>query len=110
MLGKVGLNITLADVEIKTSLKKAEEVKDELLTSSVAVKEIELNAIKDRKEQTQPVATSYRALWIIDEKNNVLIRIEDDKGNVVKQIPPEEIVNLREKMNELMKNFFKIEA
>lgn len=108
MLSKVGMNLVYGDIEVKSSDKRVEEKKDELLNNN-SVKENE-KIFKFIEEQNKPVVTNYRALWVIDEKNNVLIRIEDDKGNVIKQIPPEEIINLREKINELMKKFFKIEA
>lgn len=111
MITKVGLNIQLVDGDNKKIEKKNDKFFDDksLSTNSVQI----LNNEKDSKkeQESKPVVTNnYRALWVIDEKNNVLIRIEDEKGNLIKQIPPEELVNLKERINELMKNYFKVEA
>lgn len=109
MINKIGLNVAVVDGDSKKVDKRNEELKKVLNESSyISATEKENNGKK--KEDVKPVVTSYRALWVIDEKNNVLIRIEDEEGNLIRQIPPEEIVKLKEKMGELIKNYFKIEG
>jgi uncharacterized FlaG/YvyC family protein len=107
MIPKVGINTGLIEAEIKSSLEKTEKVEKRELLKSVSKEEEEklLNNLFLREEIKSNI-TNYKALWVIDEKNNVYIRIEDEKGNVIKQIPPEEIIKLREKLNEIMKGFF----
>ncbi len=87
--------------------KKSENVKENYPLSYKEATSKESNEII--KKDIKPVVTNYRALWVIDEKNNVLIRIEDEDGNLIRQIPPDELINLKEKINEFMKNYFKVE-
>ncbi|MCX7771307.1 MAG: flagellar protein FlaG [Proteobacteria bacterium] len=105
----MGLSITSADTEINSSKEKAVKSAERELAGLV------YNNVNKKPEekldiQQKTVISSYRALWFIDEKNNVCLRIEDENGNVVKQIPPEEILNLREKLKEISKNIFNLEA
>ncbi len=110
MINKVGL-LPNIEIELKSTEKKAEEVQKKELLSSIENKENTENTEKTiTKSKVEPTVTSYKALWVIDDKNNVFIRIEDEKGNVIRQIPPEEIINLKERMNEILKNLFKIEV
>jgi len=107
MINKVGLLPTL-EIELKSTEKKVEEVQNKKLLSSVKNKE---SSEKPLIEATvKPALSSYKALWVIDDKNNVFIRIEDEKGNVIRQIPPEELINLKARMSEILKNMFKIEV
>lgn len=110
MITKVGMNIPLIDGENRIIEKKNDNLDENKSPSINNMQDLENQKDYKKQEKAKPVVTNYRALWVIDEKNNVLIRIEDEKGNLIKQIPPEELVNLKERINELMKNYFKVEA
>lgn len=104
------MNIQLVDGDNKKIERKNHNLSDEK-SLSINMQGLENEKDLKKEQEAKPVVTNnYRALWVIDEKNNVLIRIEDEKGNLIRQIPPEELVNLKERINELMKNYFKIEA
>lgn len=107
MIAKVGLNVASIDGDKNKIEKKSENVKENNPLSYKEATSKESNEII--KKDIKPVVTNYRALWVIDEKNNVLIRIEDEDGNLIRQIPPDELINLKEKINEFMKNYFKVE-
>jgi len=107
MINKVDLLPTV-EIELKSTEKKVEEVQKKDLLSSIENKDNSEKTIKEAK--VKPTVTSYKAIWVIDEKNNVLIRIEDEKGNVIRQIPPEEIINLNVRLSEILKNMYKIEV
>lgn len=107
MIAKVGLNVASIDGDKNIIKKKSENVKENYPLSYKEATSKESNEII--KKDIKPVVTNYRALWVIDEKNNVLIRIEDEDGNLIRQIPPDELINLKEKINEFMKNYFKVE-
>lgn len=107
MIAKVGLNVASIDGDKNKIEKKSENVKENNPLSYKEATNKESNEII--KKDIKPVVTNYRALWVIDEKNNVLIRIEDEDGNLIRQIPPDELINLKEKINEFMKNYFKVE-
>lgn len=53
---------------------------------------------------------SYKAFFAVDENKNVVIRIKDAEGNVVKQIPPAEYLKMAETLSESSKNLFHLEA
>ncbi|MEW6417009.1 MAG: flagellar protein FlaG [Nitrospirota bacterium] len=53
-----------------------------------------------------PEAESYKAFFAIDDNKNVVIRIVDSEGNLVRQIPPEEFINMVEKMKEISEDLY----
>ncbi len=63
-------------------------------------------SVPEKKVQVGP----YRAYFAVDENNNVVIRVVDDKGNVVRQIPPEEYIKMKEALRETIKNLLDLEA
>lgn len=108
MIGKVGITKNI-EVEFKSTVRKVEERQPKELLNAVNAESVSANQAASI-ENIKPTLSTYKALWVIDEDNNVFIRIEDEKGNVIKQIPPEEVINLREKMGQLLKNIFNIEV
>jgi|GEM_PF-4429530 len=54
--------------------------------------------------------TSFKAFFAVDENKNVVIRIADSKGNVIKQIPPPEYLEMAKTLSEVDKNLFHLEA
>lgn len=67
-----------------------------LLESALAVPVIEL--------------TSFKAFFAIDEDKNVVIRIMDDEGKVIKQIPPAEYLAMMGRLSETSRTLFHLEA
>lgn len=57
-----------------------------------------------------PRIVSYKAFFDIDENKNVVIKIVDSEGNLVRQIPPEEYIKMAESFKENIKNLFHIEV
>ena len=55
-------------------------------------------------------AHSYSAYFAVDENNNVVIKIVDEKGELVRQIPPEEYIKMKEALRETIKNLLNLEA
>jgi uncharacterized FlaG/YvyC family protein len=67
-----------------------------------------LNSKSDTLKMSGSV--SHKAFFAVDENKNVIIRIVDSEGNIVKQIPPEEYVNMIDNMKELNRNLLHKEA
>ncbi|MCG3110422.1 MAG: flagellar protein FlaG [Candidatus Manganitrophus sp. SB1] len=70
---------------------------------------------KHQDAQSAPAATNFetiafKAFFAIDENKNVVIRIKDAEGNVVKQIPPAEYLKMAETLLENSKTLFHLEA
>lgn len=54
--------------------------------------------------------SSYKAFFAVDENKNVVIRVMDDEGNVVQQIPPAEYLKMAETLSKSSQNLFHLEA
>lgn len=70
---------------------------------------------KQQDAQSAPAAAhfeiaSFKAFFAVDENKNVVIRIKDAEGNVVKQIPPAEYLKMAEMLSESSKTLFHLEA
>jgi uncharacterized FlaG/YvyC family protein len=68
-----------------------------------------------QETQSAPAAekfetVSFKAFFAVDENKNVVIRIKDAEGNVVKQIPPAEYLKMAETLSESRKTLFHLEA
>lgn len=73
--------------------------------------------VSAERQETQSVpaaanfeTVSFKAFFAVDENKNVVIRIMDDEGNVVKQIPPAEYLKMAETLSESRKTLFHLEA
>lgn len=74
---------------------------------------------KSRKESagTSPVVTEpameppiqTTAVFVIDDSENVVIQLIDEKGDIIRQIPPEEYINMVKKLKGLMESHYDIE-
>ncbi len=60
--------------------------------------------------QKTPESSSYKAFFAIDDNDNVVIRIVDEKGEVIKQIPPEEYMKMADVMREYTENLLHMEV
>ncbi|MCG3117596.1 MAG: flagellar protein FlaG [Candidatus Manganitrophus sp. SA1] len=70
---------------------------------------------KHQETQSAPAAAkfetvSFKAFFAVDENKNVVIRIKDAEGNVVKQIPPAEYLKMAETLSDSRKTLFHLEA
>jgi len=68
----------------------------------------------NRSEAAPPVKlqeiASNKAFFAVDDAKNVVIRVVDEKGNLIKQIPPEEYIKMYEMMREGVEHLFQTEA
>ncbi len=70
-------------------------------------KQAESGNSENDKEQTHALPdTKGKAYFAVDDKKNVVIKVEDSKGNVVRQIPPEDYIKMSETLRELTNNLF----
>jgi len=65
---------------------------------------------RESREQAVVERPRRRAYFAIDENRNVVIRIVDEEGNVIRQIPPEEFLKAAETLKENMSNLLDMEA
>ncbi|RME68133.1 MAG: hypothetical protein D6778_02265 [Nitrospirae bacterium] len=101
-----GLNIGFRTAELKGKVQaqRPEKQAKDLQRQSPAVNE--KKALSETKVQPQ----TYSAYFAVDENNNVVIRIVDSDGKVVRQIPPEEYIRMKEALKETIKNLLNLEA
>jgi uncharacterized FlaG/YvyC family protein len=64
------------------------------------------NADKGAAKNPEEKKASGKTYFAVDENKNVVIRITDDNGKVVKQIPPEDYLQAAQKLEENMKSLF----
>lgn len=67
----------------------------------------ELKAIAERLQQVIEVATGRQLDFALNDRfKEVIVRISDRKsGEVLKEIPPKELIKLRERLNDLIGMF-----
>jgi uncharacterized FlaG/YvyC family protein len=63
-------------------------------------------AIKAPEIIKSPGIENNKAYFAIDDTKNVVIRIEDEKGNLVRQIPPEEYLKMKDKIKQNVEELF----
>lgn len=66
-----------------------------------------------RSEKTvvqKPEPVSYKAFLAVDENRNVVIRVVDSDGKMIRQIPPEDYLKTAAALKEITKNLFHTEA
>jgi uncharacterized FlaG/YvyC family protein len=52
----------------------------------------------------------YKAVFAVDDQKNVVIRFVDKKGKVVRQVPPEEYLDMISKLKESTEQLFSTKA
>ena len=52
----------------------------------------------------------YKAFFAIDENKNIVIRVVDQEGNLVRQIPPEEYLKATESLKMVSKRLLHLEV
>lgn len=57
-----------------------------------------------------PAQEQTKAVFALDKDRKVVIRILDGKGDIIRQIPPEESGLVKKELAELMKNLFNREV
>ncbi len=67
------------------------------------------NDSKKQNEEVLPVyntAPELKPVFALDDTKNVVIRFLDRDGNIVRQYPPEEYINMMKKLNEMIENLY----
>ncbi len=101
-----GLNIgvRMAGLKDRVQSQRTDSRPEDLLKQNPATEKS--GALSEKKLRVQ----SYSAYFAVDEHNNVVIRIVDQDGKVVRQIPPEEYLRMKEALKESIKNLLNLEA
>ncbi|GIW46236.1 MAG: hypothetical protein KatS3mg078_0113 [Deltaproteobacteria bacterium] len=63
---------------------------------------------KEEKNLKSPANNlfDFRAVFALNEDNEVVIKILDEKGELIRQIPPEEFLKMVKKLKEVTENLF----
>jgi uncharacterized FlaG/YvyC family protein len=70
---------------------------------------------KQQNKDKQPTTAGnglldLKAVFALDKEKNVVIRVLDKKGEIVRQYPPEEYINMIKKLKENVENLFSKEV
>jgi len=96
-------------VKPETVLKKPEKTEEEQKSSEISRQDME-EMVEALKEMTQTLQTKMN--FSIDEgTNDIVIKVlEKDTDKIIKQFPPEELLELQEKMQDLTGLLFNTDA
>lgn len=77
-------------------------------TDNSAAKKLEERQIKETIRIENPLP--YRAVLAVDENKNIVIKIMDSDGKVVRQVPPEEYIKMADTWRENLKTILHMEV
>ncbi|KJU84328.1 Flagellar protein FlaG protein, partial [Candidatus Magnetobacterium bavaricum] len=87
---------TVANVKQKTKTTQVEE--------EIKAKE------KEKQKEKEYEKNFSKAYFAIDDKDNVVIRIVDYEGKLIRQIPPEDYIKMLEAMDKNIESLFSTKA
>ncbi len=103
---EIRLNINSASLNPLNKVQK-----DERISQSKEVRKEDFITIQEiEKEVKTRVIPAYKASLALDEEKNVVIKITDSEGNLIRQIPPEEYLKMVSAWKENIKNLFHLEV
>lgn len=108
-IGNLIKNISNKHVQSSQSAKKLQENTNEAVP-------INLQNQENKSEDTREVKkieinqNITKAFFAVTEDKNVVIKIVDEEGNLLRQIPPEEYLKMVEFLKNNNKNLFSVEV
>ena len=71
---------------------------------------VSVQALNNAGESTIEFPIQTKAVLAIDDDKNVVIQLLDKDGKVVRQMPPEDYLDMVKKLKEVIKSHYDIEA
>jgi uncharacterized FlaG/YvyC family protein len=103
-------NAAVSDVDTRdvnaSNAKVGGNQADQAVARNKGVAEKTSVAAKVPVADTAPAITNRKAYFAVDENKNVVIKIEDENGKVVRQIPPEEYLKMVDKIKQSAEKLF----
>ena len=91
---------TISDEKINQSVDRNDHVSDK----------VSVQALNNAGESTIEFPIQTKAVFVIDDDKNVVIQLLDKDGNVVRQMPPEDYLDMVRTLKEFVKSHYDIEA
>jgi|SRR3989304_7868855 len=91
---------TISDEKINQSVDRHDHVSDK----------VSVQALNNAGESTLEFPIQTKAVFAIDNDRNVVIQLLDKDGNVVRQMPPEDYLDMVRTLKEFVKSHYDIEA
>ncbi|MCX8030424.1 MAG: flagellar protein FlaG [Thermodesulfovibrionales bacterium] len=89
--------------------KKGQDSMDEAVRINLSNQEVQIEEAKEVKK-IEIKQNITKAFFAVTEDENVVIKIVDEEGNLIRQIPPEEYIKLLEFFKNYNKNLFSKEV
>ena len=89
-----------SDTKIDQSVDRHDHVSDK----------VSVQALNNAGESTLEFPIQTKAVFAIDNDRNVVIQLLDKDGKVVRQMPPEDYLDMVKKLKEFVKSHYDIEA
>src|SRR3990172_8952109 len=91
---------TISDAKSNQSVDRHNHISDK----------VSVQALNNAGESTIEFPIQTKAVLAIDDDKNVVIQLVDKDGNVVRQMPPEDYLDMVKKLKEVIKSHYDIEA
>ena len=91
---------TISDEKINQSVDRHDHVSDK----------VSVQALNNAGESTLEFPIQTKAVFAIDDDKNVVVQFLDKDGNVVRQMPPEDYLDMVRTLKEFVKSHYDIEA
>lgn len=76
------------------------------INQSVKQDTVEKQGTDKKAKEADSEFFKLKAVFALDDDKNVVIRLLDDKGEVVRQYPPKEYLTMVKKFNEIVDNLY----
>ena len=91
---------TISDEKINQSVDRHDHVSDK----------VSVQALNNAGESTLEFPIQTKAVFAIDNDRNVVIQLLDKYGNVVRQMPPEDYLDMVKKLKKFVNSHYDVEA
>ena len=91
---------TISDAKSNQSVDRHNHISDK----------VSVQALNNAGESTIDFPIQTKGVFAIDEDKNVVIQLVDKDGNVVRQMPPEEYLDMVKKLKKIVNSHYDIEA
>jgi uncharacterized FlaG/YvyC family protein len=108
-IGQLIKNMSNEHVRSTQPAKKAQDSSNEAVRINLVNQEAQAEEVKEIKK-IEAKQNLTKAFFAVTEDENVVIKIVDSEGKLIRQIPPEEYLKMAEFLKNNNKNLFSVEV
>lgn len=108
-IGQLLKNMSNEHVRNAQSAKKMQNTSDEAVRINLINQDVQAEEVKEVKK-IEVKQNLTKAFFAVTEDESVVIKIVDEEGKLIRQIPPEEYLKMVEFLKNNHKNLFSVEV